>query len=224
MALIRDLAAALVGTHKSMTLAELPILPHRLYARLATLLVAMAALGWVGGSLAVAIARPQDPTVIREPVEAIRVLLSSVNLSPPSWLVTAGEWMNHHKALGAMLAATGGAAANGSALTRGPLKQGGGALICWATLLVAAESVGPAPALRWTLTGAAPFLLMAVIWAALAGTPKETTHFDISWAVLGEKLLENINQFVMVLVIPVAMLLWLVAAYGCEIGKSGGQY
>ena len=164
----------MAGTGKIMTPADLlTMLPHKLYARIATLLAAIAAFGWIGVSLTVAIAHPQDP-VIREPIETTRILLLSVGLTPPPWLATTGEWLDHHQALGAVSAAIGGAAANGSALQRGPLRQGGGAVICWASLIVAAESLGPVPALGWALAGAMPFLGMAMIWAALADLPGKT--------------------------------------------------
>ena len=197
-----------------------PMMSQKLSKQLATLTIAIAALAWIGGAIAISTGMQSDTVSVPDPAAVMKYLSALAEIPTATWFETGAEWLKQRNEIGVALAVVGGAVANGSALQRGPLRSGGGAVWAWVCLMLAATSLGVAAAVGWGCLGFLPFLLIAMLWAALSRESDEATVVLITWGSLGEKLMMNVVQFVMLPFLPFILLPWLSAAYGYELGTG----
>jgi hypothetical protein len=169
-------------------------------------------LGWAG--MASDLGHP-----VWSPGIAVHWLLGGVGYRDPEWLNMAITWLHDlsRRNLLQIVAVAAGLAASGSALRRGPLRNGLGAELAWALLLLAIEGLGSGHAIRLAMLGfVAPIACALLIWIASwpwitdsrRSVPRHWSLGGIRWA-LGV----NFVEFTMFPALVPMIVSWLVAAY-----------
>ncbi len=129
---------------------------------------------------------------------------------------TALSWLHQadRRPLGVAVCIVGGLLASGSALHRGPLRQGVGAVGAWALIVPAAEVFGLAASFMWALTSFGVVVAIAALFGVFGG----------QWSRAGviDALRENAAYFLLVPLMVPMMSGWLLRAYSDDRGMPGG--
>lgn len=153
------------------------------------------------------------------PGRSVRWVLEELGFQRVEWLVIGLNWLHQpgREATSLTACLIAGFLASGSALHRGPLRRGVGAVWAWALIVPAAEVLGLSASLMYAL---APFGSVLLIAALCTYKSK-----DDQWSATGtfDSLSENLAYFLLVPLLVPYMSGWLLAAYRGDRGMSAGD-
>jgi hypothetical protein len=181
-----------------------------------TILLSLLALTWLLGwaGMASELGHP-----VWSPGIAVNWALGGMGYHDPEWLNTALSWLQDpsRQTLLRIVALAAGLVASGTALRRGPLRNGLGAELAWALLLPAIEGLGSGHAIRLAMFGfVLPIACALVAWITSGPWIPEPRRTDPrQWSLGGIRWALGVNfvEFMMFPALVPMIVSWLIAAY-----------